>query len=162
FPRRARHQRRQDRRARLRRGPPRARRPETRCRQILRRRPRHGRGPGGAQASPRPPRDHQPDLHEGRRLQTAGGQVMGKNVYFFGGGHAEGKSKGKELLGGKGAGLAEMTELGIPVPPGFTITTEVCTAFYGNALAGNGNALAGKAAGGKLPDGLPGELREAM
>ena len=55
-----------------------------------------------------------------------------KFVYFFGGGKAEGKSEMKELLGGKGANLAEMTSLGVPVPPGFTITTEVCAAFYEN------------------------------
>ena len=53
-------------------------------------------------------------------------------VYFFGNGKAEGTGKMKELLGGKGAGLAEMTNLGIPVPPGFTITTEVCTYYYQN------------------------------
>ncbi len=53
-------------------------------------------------------------------------------VYFFGGGKADGSSKLKDLLGGKGANLAEMVNLGIPVPPGFTITTEVCTAFYKN------------------------------
>jgi len=52
-----------------------------------------------------------------------------KHVYFFGAGKAEGNTKQKELLGGKGAGLAEMTNLGVPVPPGFTITTEVCVAF---------------------------------
>ena len=55
-----------------------------------------------------------------------------KNVYFFGAGSAEGKAEMKELLGGKGANLAEMTNLGIPVPPGFTISTEVCAAFYEN------------------------------
>jgi pyruvate,orthophosphate dikinase len=55
---------------------------------------------------------------------------MNKWVYFFGEGRAEGTGKMKELLGGKGAGLAEMTNLAIPVPPGFTITTEVCTYFY--------------------------------
>ena len=55
-----------------------------------------------------------------------------KNVYFFGGGSAEGRAEMKELLGGKGANLAEMTNLGIPVPPGFTISTEVCAAFYEN------------------------------
>ena len=55
-----------------------------------------------------------------------------KNVYFFGGGSAEGKAEMKELLGGKGANLAEMTNLEIPVPPGFTISTEVCAAFYEN------------------------------
>jgi len=54
---------------------------------------------------------------------------MAKYVYSFGGGKAEGNSKMKELLGGKGANLAEMACLGIPVPPGFTITTEVCTHF---------------------------------
>src|SRR5437764_792904 len=52
-----------------------------------------------------------------------------KDVYAFGGGSAEGEGTQKVLLGGKGAGLAEMSRLGIPVPPGFTITTEVCT-FY--------------------------------
>ena len=55
-----------------------------------------------------------------------------KNIYFFGGGSAEGRAEMKELLGGKGANLAEMTNLGIPVPPGFTISTEVCAAFYEN------------------------------
>ena len=51
-------------------------------------------------------------------------------VYYFGDGHAAGNAKMKEILGGKGAGLAEMTNIGVPVPPGFTISTEVCTYFY--------------------------------
>ena len=51
---------------------------------------------------------------------------MPKYIYAFGGGSAEGEGSQKDLLGGKGAGLAEMSRLGIPVPPGFTITTEVC------------------------------------
>jgi pyruvate,orthophosphate dikinase len=55
-----------------------------------------------------------------------------KYVYFFGAGKADGKSEMKNLLGGKGANLAEMTNLGIPVPAGFTITTEVCTLYYKN------------------------------
>ncbi|MBI3592667.1 MAG: pyruvate, phosphate dikinase, partial [Nitrospirae bacterium] len=59
-----------------------------------------------------------------------------KYVYFFGSGKADGKAEGngkmKELLGGKGAGLAEMTNIGLPVPAGFTITTEVCTLYYKN------------------------------
>ncbi|GAN32346.1 MAG: pyruvate, phosphate dikinase [Candidatus Brocadia sp. AMX2] len=55
-----------------------------------------------------------------------------KYVYFFGNGSAEGRADMKHLLGGKGANLAEMTNLGIPVPPGFTITTEVCDAYYKN------------------------------
>ena len=53
-------------------------------------------------------------------------------VYSFGQGHADGSSAMKDILGGKGAGLAEMTNLGIAVPPGFTITTEVCTHYYAN------------------------------
>ena len=57
---------------------------------------------------------------------------MTKWVYGFGGGQAEGRADMKNLLGGKGANLAEMSNLGIPVPPGFTITTEVCTAYYEN------------------------------
>src|ERR1700687_390883 len=55
-----------------------------------------------------------------------------KYVYYFGDGHADGDGKMKPLLGGKGANLAEMTRIGLPVPPGFTITTEVCTYFYEN------------------------------
>jgi pyruvate,orthophosphate dikinase len=53
-----------------------------------------------------------------------------KYIYFFGAGKAEGKSDMRELLGGKGAGLHEMTRIGAPVPPGFTITTEICTYYY--------------------------------
>ncbi|HLH97221.1 MAG TPA: pyruvate, phosphate dikinase [Xanthobacteraceae bacterium] len=56
-----------------------------------------------------------------------------KWVYAFGGGKAEGRADMRNLLGGKGAGLAEMANLGLPVPPGFTITTEVCTAYYAGA-----------------------------
>ncbi|MBD3168590.1 MAG: pyruvate, phosphate dikinase [candidate division Zixibacteria bacterium] len=58
----------------------------------------------------------------------------GKYVYYFGDGKAEGAGDMKDLLGGKGAGLAEMTNAGVPVPPGFTITTEVCTLFYENNM----------------------------
>ena len=57
---------------------------------------------------------------------------MAKWVYSFGDGSAEGRAEMKNLLGGKGANLAEMANLGLPVPPGFTITTEVCTYFYAN------------------------------
>src|SRR5712691_10789061 len=53
-----------------------------------------------------------------------------KWVYSFGAGAAEGRADMRDLLGGKGAGLAEMSNLGLPVPPGFTITTEICTHFY--------------------------------
>lgn len=55
-----------------------------------------------------------------------------KYVYFFGAGKAEGTGKMKDILGGKGAGLAEMVNLGIPVPPGFTISTEACLLYYEN------------------------------
>ncbi len=71
-----------------------------------------------------------------------------KRTYSFGGGRAEGHKGMKDLLGGKGAGLAEMSNIGIPVPPGFTITTEVCTEFYG--------------AGKRLPRGLEKEIRDAL
>ncbi|MBM3252684.1 MAG: pyruvate, phosphate dikinase, partial [Candidatus Omnitrophica bacterium] len=57
---------------------------------------------------------------------------MAKYVYFFGEGKAEGTAQMKNLLGGKGANLAEMTNLGIPVPPGFTISTEACIHYYNN------------------------------
>ncbi|REJ37240.1 MAG: pyruvate, phosphate dikinase [Bacillota bacterium] len=70
---------------------------------------------------------------------------MTKRVYFFGGGTAEGNGQMRELLGGKGANLAEMTLLGIPVPPGFTITTEMCTAYY--------------ALGKRWPEGLEEEIK---
>src|ERR1041385_8334708 len=51
-------------------------------------------------------------------------------VYFFGSGKADGNRNMKDLLGGKGSGLAEMTNAGLPVPPGFTISTEVCNIYY--------------------------------
>lgn len=57
---------------------------------------------------------------------------MTKWVYSFGNGSAEGRADMRDMLGGKGANLAEMSNLGLPVPPGFTISTEVCTAFYDN------------------------------
>lgn len=55
-----------------------------------------------------------------------------KYIYFFGNGKSEGTGKMKELLGGKGAGLAEMTNIGLPVPAGFTLTTHVCDYYYKN------------------------------
>lgn len=71
-----------------------------------------------------------------------------KFVYYFGGGKAEGNENMKNLLGGKGANLAEMVNLGIPVPPGFTITTEVCTAYYEN--------------NGQWPEGLEEQVKENL
>src|SRR5271163_2949255 len=58
--------------------------------------------------------------------------AMSKWVYSFGAGHNEGRADMRNLLGGKGANLAEMAAIGLPVPPGFTITTELCTEFYKN------------------------------
>jgi len=57
---------------------------------------------------------------------------MSKWVYTFGDGKAEGDASMRNLLGGKGANLAEMNKVGLPVPPGFTVTTEVCTYYYNN------------------------------
>ena len=73
---------------------------------------------------------------------------MTKWVYSFGDGKAEGKSGMKELLGGKGANLAEMSNLGLPVPPGFTITTEACVHYYSNKST--------------YPDGLKAEVEQAL
>jgi len=74
--------------------------------------------------------------------------AFGKMVYLFGGGKADGTSAMRELLGGKGANLAEMARLGLPVPAGFTITTEVCTAYYQNKR--------------KLPPALQQEVETAL
>ncbi len=79
----------------------------------------------------------EPDIERAPRL-----------VYFFGDGRAEGNAGMRELLGGKGAGLSEMSSLGIPVPPGFTITTEVCSAYY--------------AAGRQYPEGLDEQVRKGI
>ena len=68
----------------------------------------------------------------GLKPKPAARPATRKWVYGFGDGRAEGKVGMRNLLGGKGAGLAEMANLGLPVPPGFTITTEVCTFYYAN------------------------------
>ena len=57
-------------------------------------------------------------------------EISKKRVYTFGNGKAEGKADMRNLLGGKGANLAEMNLIGVPVPPGFTITTDVCNEYY--------------------------------
>jgi len=72
----------------------------------------------------------------------------GKYIYYFGGGRAEGDGKMKEILGGKGAGLAEMTNAGAPVPQGFTISTEACRLFYKNDM--------------RLPKGLEKEVKKYL
>ena len=106
---------------------------------------------------------------------------MTQRIYSFGGGSADGASTMKDLLGGKGANLAEMSSLGLPVPPGFTLTTAVCMeyldglatrkgSFYESRGAGAGNGImSGVTMGGGaapaqagLPEGLMDEVREAL
>jgi len=82
-----------------------------------------------------------------------------KRIYAFGGGRADGAAGMKDLLGGKGANLAEMNALGLPVPPGFTITTEVCIEYLAQFPARPGS---GAATEGPLPDGLMDEVRAAL
>lgn len=71
-----------------------------------------------------------------------------KYIYFFGAGKADGNGKMKDLLGGKGAGLAEMSRSGVPVPPGFTITTDACKYYYAH--------------GHRVPPELEGQIKSAM
>ena len=78
------------------------------------------------------------------KAATSGSKI----IYFFGKSKCDGRGDMKSLLGGKGANLAAMTRIGLPVPPGFTITTEVCTHFYQN--------------GKKFPTQLPGDLNKAI
>jgi pyruvate, orthophosphate dikinase len=74
-----------------------------------------------------------PDLRDKNTMSpTADKSAAGKWVYSFGGDTSEGQADMRNLLGGKGANLAEMASLGLPVPPGFTITTDLCTAYYDN------------------------------
>jgi len=80
-----------------------------------------------------------------KSLKASGKKSNLKRVYFFGAGKAEGNASMKDLLGGKGANLADMTMVPLPVPPGFTITTDTCGDYND--------------AGGKLPAGLMDEVR---
>jgi pyruvate,orthophosphate dikinase len=81
-------------------------------------------------------------------LDNGVGSVKTKWVYSFGDGSADGSAVDRNLLGGKGANLAEMASLGLPVPPGFTITTDLCTAYYAN--------------GESYPDDLTGQVDDAL
>src|ERR1700681_636781 len=81
-------------------------------------------------------------------IRKAAGPTKVRYVYYFGDGAADGDGKMKPLLGGKGANLAEMTRLGLPVPPGFTISTEICTYFYDNKKT--------------YPEGLSNEVESAL
>src|SRR5207253_432547 len=73
---------------------------------------------------------------------------MSKHVYSFGGGAADGDGKMKDVLGGKGAGLAEMCRAGVPVPPGFTVATQVCNIYFANK--------------GTLPQEIEDEVNKAL
>jgi len=86
--------------------------------------------------------------HETAVEQDATRTPGGRFVYFFGDGHAEGRGDMKDVLGGKGAGLAEMTNAGVPVPPGFTITTAVCRHYHAHQ--------------GALPDGFAAQQDAAL
>ncbi len=83
-----------------------------------------------------------------RKTKEVSGAKAKKLSFFFGAGKSEGSQELKDLLGGKGAGLAEMTRIGAPVPPGFTISTEVCNIFYQNKM--------------KLPQKLNKELKSNL
>ena len=80
------------------------------------------------------------------KARPASASSSGKMTYYFSKTKTEGKGLSKELLGGKGLNLAEMTSIGLPVPPGFTITTEVCDGYY--------------KAGKKMPAGLMDDVRK--
>jgi pyruvate, orthophosphate dikinase len=82
------------------------------------------------------------------KAKSAKASKTSKFVYFFGNGKAEGHGTMKDVLGGKGAGLAEMTNAGVPVPPGFTIVTEACRAYYDN--------------GKKIPDSIDKEMQDHL
>ena len=79
---------------------------------------------------------------------SSAAKKSGKHVYFFGNGKADGNRHMKDLLGGKGSGLAEMTNAGLPVPPGFTISTAVCTLYYDEK--------------GKIPQAIDREIDEHL
>ena len=81
-------------------------------------------------------------------VKASNGRAKTQHIYVFGGGKADGRADMKQLLGGKGANLAEMTNLGVPVPPGLTITTEVCRQFYD--------------LGERWPTGLEAELKQKI
>src|SRR5215218_3260423 len=83
-----------------------------------------------------------------RNAQIRKPRAQSKHVYFFGNGKADGNRTMKDLLGGKGSGLAEMTNAGLPVPPGFTISTGVCTIYYKEK--------------GKIPPAINGEIAENL
>src|SRR5206468_7277628 len=128
---------------------------------------RQGRRDGdgsGSEAPHEPTDDAVRDLlavREDRRLPRPRSSAM-KHVRQFGGGSSEGRAKDKALLGGKGANLAEMASLGLPVPPGFTITTEVCRYVMEHGAGGD---PAGRSEFDPLrfgPEHLADEVKQAL
>src|SRR5262249_3489620 len=115
---------------------------------LLRRRARHGRGPQGARQPPGAPEPDAFPLLSHRGHFQARRPVLTQYVYFFGGGKADGNKDMKDLLGGKGSGLAEMTNAGQPVPPGFTAP-----------LAARNLCMD---PGGKLPPEIDEQIRKAL
>src|SRR5512142_2046270 len=103
--------------------------------------------PRGREPHPRPARKELPSMASVAPTDRAH-RAAKRYIYAWGGGAAEGDATMRDLLGGKGAGLAEMTNAGLPVPPGFTITTEACNDYF--------------TAGEKLPDGLWDDVLEAV
>jgi pyruvate,orthophosphate dikinase len=97
-------------------------------------------------AAPRRPRSKPAAKTSKKTRSTKSVKAPTKMVYYFGETKCEGKAHQKELLGGKGANLADMVSIGLPVPPGFTITTDTCAGYY--------------AAGGRFPTGLMDEVRK--
>ena len=89
-----------------------------------------------------------PSVVKSKSTASRNGAAKAKYIYAFGGGKADGRAEMKQLLGGKGANLAEMTNMGVPVPPGLTITTDVCRKFY--------------ELGERWPDGLEAELKQKL
>src|SRR5262249_16031483 len=115
---------------------------------LLRRRARHGRGPQGARQPPGAPEPDAFPLLSHRGHFQPRRPVLPHYVYFFGGGKADGNKDMKDLLGGKGSGLAEMTNAGLPVPPGFTVSTAACNLYMDT--------------GGKLPPEIDEQIRKAL
>src|SRR5262245_44444341 len=94
------------------------------------------------------PRKRSATLRSTGRRPSVSRSKPKKHVYFFGDGRADGNRHMKDLLGGKGSGLAEMTNAGLPVPPGFTISTDVCTIYYER--------------NGKIPPGIDREIADHL
>ncbi len=108
---------------------------------------RRDRTTAAARSRP-PPRKDLPDDPDRPAAADRPHRAAKRYIYAWGGGRAEGDATMRDLLGGKGAGLAEMTNAGLPVPPGFTITTEACNDYF--------------TAGEQLPDGLWDDVLEAV